>query len=975
MKPPITPIVILAALLPTLSAQDVRRGLVAYWPLDEVSPDGTTTPDKAWGSDLTLLNMSASNLVAGQRGNGMSFNGTNQLLYVDTGLGDKEGLPLNNITTKTICFWVRASGSAQQDRRIFSEASMDSTNPMWAFGTDSAASGRTGKVDFYIRNDDGGVPANHPKSVLEPLNNTWRHVAVTENNGALRVYVDGQLDSSTVSYTRGTMTLTTLALGGIQRLNGAVAFFNGTLDDVAVWRRVLSQTEIQDVMANGMATPIPPLVGVNRPGPYLEGDRVRLSVEMIGPEAASWQWRRNGANIAGATDSTYLTPGLAAETAGEYSVLVNGSLVSTTVNLTFAADPAPNLNANLISAWPFDELDESHSPATTPDLWGGNDLACDLIEGGNLVPGVFDNALSFDGFEEIAYRTTGFPYTASPEYSVSFWVKADTNVQSAADVRVFAEGSDTTNTPLFGMGTSNTVGSPTMRMYIRSDSNTAVVASESEMAIFNDVWHHVVWTDRNGQGRLYVDGVLDPAVFYYTRTGQVFTFNQTSVGAIKRAAVSHWLNGAVDDVGIWNRALTWSEVQALKTNGVPAPAAIVPPEVTVQPTPSTTVWQGRAVTLSIQATGSPPLAFQWLKDGAPVAGATEPTLVLDPATPAQTGSYTCRVTNSGGAATAATSAAAAVTVRAITGIDSGRLSTWPLDGGAVTTPDTRSGFALTLSGFTPASAYVEGKVGQGILFDGTDDYLSRTRTGTGGDSPTTTREEYTIAFWVQGTGTGQSDRRIFSEASTINNNPLFNIGTQIEGLDDLLYFYIRGDAGANPVNHIASFVPVLDGSWHHVIYTDFRGQGQLYVDGMADVALNYTKPAQTFNTVSVGSILRAAASHWFAGTVDEINTWERALTGEEAEAFYESAAVPPVNAAGFAITSISRPSAAQIQLTVATPLAGATYRVFASDSLANGAWTPVNDATISPVSGGTFTVSIPNPQGTVRFYRVTGTLP
>ena len=57
-----------AMLLPA-AAQDIRAGLVSYWPLDEVSVDGLTTPDKApLHTDLTLVNMSSANVVPGMGG-------------------------------------------------------------------------------------------------------------------------------------------------------------------------------------------------------------------------------------------------------------------------------------------------------------------------------------------------------------------------------------------------------------------------------------------------------------------------------------------------------------------------------------------------------------------------------------------------------------------------------------------------------------------------------------------------------------------------------------------------------------------------------------------------------------------------------------------------------------------------------------------------------------------------------------------
>ena len=198
-----------AMLLPA-TAQDIRAGLVSYWPLDEVSVDGLTTPDKApLHTDLTLLNMSAANVVPGMRGNGMSFDGASQLMFADTSTGANPGLPLQKNVRKTICLWIKADGSLQQDKRFFAEASMATNTPMFNMGTDSAASGRTGKIDIYVRSDANAATVNHAKSVGTPLDNTWHHLALTDDNGVVRYYIDGVLDAATLTYTRPVMTLST----------------------------------------------------------------------------------------------------------------------------------------------------------------------------------------------------------------------------------------------------------------------------------------------------------------------------------------------------------------------------------------------------------------------------------------------------------------------------------------------------------------------------------------------------------------------------------------------------------------------------------------------------------------------------------------------------------------------------------------------------------------------------------------------
>ncbi|HUW82104.1 MAG TPA: immunoglobulin domain-containing protein [Phycisphaerae bacterium] len=80
---------------------------------------------------------------------------------------------------------------------------------------------------------------------------------------------------------------------------------------------------------------------------------------------------------------------------------------------------------------------------------------------------------------------------------------------------------------------------------------------------------------------------------------------------------------------------------------------------------SQTVCEAVRVTFSVAAEGTPPLAFQWTKDGGDIGGATGYSYTLSAAALGDAGSYTCRVSN---ACSQAESAAAVLTVDAAASI-------------------------------------------------------------------------------------------------------------------------------------------------------------------------------------------------------------------------------------------------------------------------------------------------------------------
>ncbi|MDW8308133.1 MAG: immunoglobulin domain-containing protein [Verrucomicrobiales bacterium] len=83
-----------------------------------------------------------------------------------------------------------------------------------------------------------------------------------------------------------------------------------------------------------------------------------------------------------------------------------------------------------------------------------------------------------------------------------------------------------------------------------------------------------------------------------------------------------------------------------------APAQVVPPVIQQQPEDLTIV-EGDGLFFEVWATGTEPLAYQWRKNNVAIPGATDRAYQKDPATVADAGDYTVRVSNAGGAVTSA----------------------------------------------------------------------------------------------------------------------------------------------------------------------------------------------------------------------------------------------------------------------------------------------------------------------------------
>ena len=118
-----------------------------------------------------------------------------------------------------------------------------------------------------------------------------------------------------------------------------------------------------------------------------------------------------------------------------------------------------------------------------------------------------------------------------------------------------------------------------------------------------------------------------------------------------------------------------------------------PPIITRQPA-STSVAAGQAVSLTVEASGSPVLTYQWRRDGVALAGATSATLNLGAVSAGSAGSYDVVVANSAGNVTsrpAIVSVTAAVVAPAITA--------QPVS--LTVTPGSAATFAVTATGSAP----------------------------------------------------------------------------------------------------------------------------------------------------------------------------------------------------------------------------------------------------------------------------------
>ncbi|HOW65990.1 MAG TPA: PA14 domain-containing protein [Candidatus Paceibacterota bacterium] len=230
-----------------------------------------------------------------------------------------------------------------------------------------------------------------------------------------------------------------------------------------------------------------------------------------------------------------------------------------------------------------------------------------------------------------------------------------------------------------------------------------------------------------------------------------------------------------------------------------------------------------------------------------------------------------------------------------TGLAPNMVSYWPLDVVEGTkTPDIISGYDMNLVNLTSADL-ITGRFAKCIKFDNARQTMLRRIHGTNEALPIYNHKAFTVSIWVN--GPLQTDRRVFSESSSKNNQPLFNLGTHNTGADGTLDTYIRNDSGTTSGDHHHHIGVPFDETWHHICYvqnSNASPQAIVYIDGVKDDLDPSPVWPMAFDTTTIGGIQRAAAAAWFTGMIDDVAVWSRALDPEEVSfLFTKGTPTPP----------------------------------------------------------------------------------
>jgi hypothetical protein len=403
---------------------------------------------------------------------------------------------------------------------------------------------------------------------------------------------------------------------------------------------VTSSVAVLTVNAS-MATPVISVQPTNQS--VVAGTSVSLVVVAAGTAPLGYQWLFDGTNlsdggsITGAITSTLSINYALPANSGNYSVVVTnpvGSVTSAVATLTVSSPgtclPPP---AGMIGWWPGDG--DAH------DIVGTNN---GILQGGAIAtaPGVVGTAFNMDG-------TNGFvqipnaPELNPTNLTVECWVKfhlMDTPGNSTTGAQYIVFKQNTRSSVFEGFNLSKHRYATDIIVWEVSSAAGVPIQINSVSSVSQDIWYHCAGVRGSNYVQLYINGQLEAqaSVDFPQDYGNYPLYFGTS----NESYWDHKLGGSVDEVTLYNRPLSATEIAAIYAAG-PA-GKCKTPIVLTQPKGGVGYLSG-GITLSATAAGIGPLGYQWFKNNVPVPGATNSSLVLTNLQPTNAGSYTLLVTN------------------------------------------------------------------------------------------------------------------------------------------------------------------------------------------------------------------------------------------------------------------------------------------------------------------------------------------
>lgn len=565
--------------------------LVGYWKLDETTQGSNATDSSGYSNTGTPTGTGGGPTYSTDvpyttfpDSHSASFNGTDQ--YINCG-DSPTGLPTGS-AARTIAAWIKATSFADSNGKTVAGWGNDSGGEL-----SELAVSTNSKIEFHGNGNDvlGSTTLQTGQ---------WYHLTATVTSaGAVKLYVNGVQDGT------GTVSLNTTEanckIGRQPNFDGQ--YFNGLIDDVRIYSRVLSATEIADLAhgnhttatwtgssstnfetagnwdINAVPEPFTKFViasTTNKPvfsaneqfGGLTINSGGILNLSGFNLTMNDYVAGESGLATSSGTiiskNSETLTNFVLPTSAG--TVMYNNT--SSATGLLFG-NTYNNLifNDGLIGYWKLDEALKTDSVIDSSG-YGLNGTSASIESGGPTpstdIPSVnFANSKSrsFGGTDyiEVANNSNLNPTSA---LTLSAWIKlasTDSNYHTIAGKWYTA----TNQQYLIQINSDGKIG------FWTGDGGTCGDDLESTNTMSSGNWILVTATQDGTSKKLYINGSLDTNKTSSCSLGTSAALFGIGSKYNSSASYFEFFNGNIDDVRVYNRALSSTEVTALGSGNEP----------------------------------------------------------------------------------------------------------------------------------------------------------------------------------------------------------------------------------------------------------------------------------------------------------------------------------------------------------------------------------------------------------------------
>ncbi|MEM3483956.1 MAG: LamG-like jellyroll fold domain-containing protein, partial [Candidatus Woesearchaeota archaeon] len=384
--------------------------------------------------------------------------------------------------------------------------------------------------------------------------NQWVHVVgIIKGNDNLELYVNGQNKSGFLAYTSATSTpyatTDTLKIG---TLTNSSYFFNGSIDEVRIYKRALSPQEIL----------------------------MHYQSEFAKYSSTEWRFYNNITNLTQGTYSYYGWANDSVANAGQSETRIitidnvkpaisfqgqtdangtftykNWSFVNVSISDAYNTTGLIDWNSSLVGWWRFNQESEENSTFFKDWSIYGNNATCSGTSCPNITTaGKFGSALTFDGIDD---------YITVP-------TDKSLNITNAITLEAWINLAATPTTTQMIIEKGNLAADSVYWLYVTSSGTLkggVNISGWKEVSDGGSVspnsWHHVAMVYNGSAVRLWLDGT--PTGSALSATGNIGVNN---LNLIIGKYSTYYLKGTIDEVRIYNRALSAEEIATSYNAGI-----------------------------------------------------------------------------------------------------------------------------------------------------------------------------------------------------------------------------------------------------------------------------------------------------------------------------------------------------------------------------------------------------------------------